>query len=102
MATFKELLSDLKQLLKDNLKDDNLDMITKIDKGLDGLSESHEQTEKDLSSTKDKLVEVVKSYSFKDDSNATKPEEEDTDIPMDVDKALDLAINETISARKNN
>ena len=43
-----------------SLTDDNLGLFTQIDKGLDSLSEEHSKVEKDLSDTKDKLIEVVK------------------------------------------
>lgn len=99
MATFKELMSNLKGVLKDKLSADNLELFTQIDKGLDELSESHEKTESDLSSTKDKLIEVVKSTSFKDDREPN-TKEDDTDDPMDVDKALETSIEEIIKARK--
>ena len=65
---FKDTLSALKALLKEKLDDTNLDLITEIDKGLDNLSEEHQKTEKDLVDTKDKLIEVVKASSFKDNS----------------------------------
>lgn len=99
MATFKELMSNLKGLLKDKLNNENLELFTEVDKKLDELSESHEKTESDLSSTKDKLIEVVKSTSFKDDSEPGNPQD-NTDAPMDVDLALESAIEETIKARK--
>ena len=99
MAKFKELMSSVKTLLKEKLNNENLELFTEVDKKLDEISVAHEETEKDLSSTKDKLIEVVKSTSFKDDSehNNNQP---DTDEPMDIDEALEDAINETIKARK--
>ena len=98
MATFKELMSGIKGLLKEKLNNDNLELFTQVDAELDKLSESHEKTESDLSSTKDKLVEMVKSTSFKD-SEPENTHKADTDEPMDIDTALDEAINETISTR---
>ena len=99
MVTFKESMSRLKTLLKDKLSSDNLELFTEVDKGLDELSEAHTKTEEDLSSTKDKLVEVVKNTSFKDDSEPNDPND-NTDDPMDIDKALESAIDDTIKARK--
>ena len=96
---FKEILSGLKGYLKDNLKDDNVEMITRIDKELDSLSDEHSKTEKDLSSTKDKLIDVVKNTSFKDD-NAKDTPEDDTDAPMDIDTALSESIKEIEDNRK--
>ena len=99
MESFKELMANLKELLKAKLNDENLELFTEVDKGLDKLSESHEKTESDLSSTKDKLIEVVKSTSFKDDREPNLPND-NTDDPMDIDKALETSIEETIKARK--
>lgn len=99
MATFKELMSNIKGLLKDKLNDTNLELFTEVDKKLDELSESHNKTEEDLSTTKDKLIEVVKNTSFKDDREHN-TSEDDTDDPMDVDKALETSIDEIIKARK--
>ena len=98
MATFKELMSSLKSLLKEKLNDTNLELFTQVDAKLDELSDSHNKTEEDLSSTKDKLIEVVKNTSFKD-SEAENPTP-DTEEAMDVDKALELSIKETLANRK--
>lgn len=98
MANFKELVASIKGLLKDNLNDTNLDLITKVDKGIDELSVKYEETEKDLVNTKDKLIEVVKNTSFKDDSEANQ-NPAITDEPMDIDKALELAINEELNKK---
>ena len=99
MATFKEIMSGIKSLLKEELNDTNLDLFTQVDAKLDELSESHNKTEEDLSSTKDKLIEVVKNTSFKDseqeDNHGPTPDE-----PRDVDKALELSIKETLANRK--
>jgi len=99
MATTKELIASLKSLLKDNLNDTNMDLFTKIDKGLDDISVAHEKTEEDLSITKDKLIEVVKNTAFKD----SEPEDikgNTQDEPMDIDSALENAISETLANRK--
>lgn len=98
MATFKELVAQYKSLLKENLNDSNIDLITKLDKGLDELSDSHKKTEEDLSSTKDKIIEMVKATSFKD----SEPENptDNTDAPMDIDTALKESISEIIANRK--
>ena len=99
MATFKELMSSIKTMLKESLNGENLDLFTKVDTELDKLSESHEKTENDLSETKDKLIEMVKSTSFKD-SEPEDNHKDNTDEPMDIDKALELSIQETLANRK--
>ena len=102
MANFKELIAQYKSLLKENLNDSNLDLITKLDKGLDELSESHTKTEEDLSNTKDKLIEVVKNTSFKEDSEPYDKAIGNTqEEPMSIEEALESAINETIRQRNN-
>ena len=52
-----------------------------------------------MSSTKDKLIEVVKNTSFKDDREPSNPDD-NTEDPMDIDKALETSIDEIIKARK--
>lgn len=97
MATFKELMSSMKDLLREHLQTDNLELFTKLDKQLDDISVAHNKTEEDLSETKDKLIEVVKNTSFKDDSEPATPKDDTEDVPMDVDKALELAIEEQLN-----
>lgn len=93
---FKTTLAELKETLKKGLTDTNLDLFTQIDKGLDSLSEEHSKVEKDLSDTKDKLIEVVKKTSFKAEENEH-DRSNDTDEPMDLDEALDLSIQEELN-----
>ena len=96
---FKDTLASLKALLKEKLNDENLELFTEVDKGLDKLSEEHTKTEEDLVQTKDKLIEVVKNTSFKDDTEpSNKPA--DTDEPMDIDEALESSIEEILNKRK--
>lgn len=98
MATFKEIMSGLKGLLKEKLNDTNLELFTEVDKQLDSLSESHNKTEEDLSHTKDKLIEVVKSTSFKNDEEQSQ-KKDDTEDPMTIDEALETSIDEVIAKR---
>ena len=99
MGEFKKVLSGIKELLKDKLNGDNLELFTAVDKELDRLSTEHEKVEEDLSQTKDKLIEVVKNTSFKDDSIAKDTEGDTDDSPVDIDKALESAIDEVIAKR---
>ena len=96
--TIKEIITSVKSLLKENLNDTNLEFITKLDKELDNISVEHEKTEKELVATKDKLIEVVKNTSFKDNSEPS-TEPSNTNTPMSVDEALESAIEEVIQAR---
>ena len=97
---FKTTLAELKETLKKGLTDSNLDLFTQIDKGLDSLSEEHSKVEKDLSDTKDKLIEVVKQTSFKAEESEH-DRSNDTDTPMDLDEALNLAIQEELNKEVN-
>lgn len=99
MATFKELIAEYRTLLKENLNDTNLDLFTKLDKKLDQISELHNKTEEELSTTKDKLIEVVKNTSFKDDSEALDPNKDTQDEPLGIDEALELAIKEELNIK---
>ena len=96
---FKDTLANLKSFLKEKLDDNNLELITKIDKELDSLSEEHNKTETSLAETKDKLIEVVKNTSFKGDSDVKPTPEADTDEPKDIDSILQEAIDEQIQNR---
>lgn len=99
MATFNEIMSGIKTLLKRKLDNENLELFTEVDKELDKLSESHTQTESDLSKTKDKLIEVVKSASFKD----SEPEDNhtgNTEDPMTIDEAINASLDEILANRK--
>lgn len=97
--TFKETISALKTMLKDSLNDSNVEFITKVDKELDNLSQTHEETEKELSKTKDKLIEIVKETSFKDETGPKLPQDH-TDEVMSVDEALEASLNEIEANRK--
>ncbi len=98
MATFKEIMSGLKGLLKEKLNDTNLELFTEVDKQLDSLSEAHKKTEEDLSNTKDKVIEMVKSTSFKIDEEQSQ-KKDDTEEPMTIDEALETSIDEVIAKR---
>ena len=99
MGKFQDAITLIKQILKDSLNDQNLDLITKLDKEIDNLSQTHEETEKELSSVKDKLIDVVKNTSFKDE-NGPKLPQDNTDEAMSVDEALEASLKEIEANRK--
>lgn len=78
---FEDIVKSIKDGLKGMLTGDNTEVIASLDKQIDELSESHNQTSKDLQDTKDKLVEYVKNTGFK-----TQNEKDD----IQPDKALSL------------
>lgn len=95
---FKDVFESLKKLLKDNLTTENTEFLTKMDKALDNLNVEHTTTETKLTQAQDKILEIVKSTSFKIDSEKS-PAETDTDEPMSLDDAIDAAIKELESNR---
>lgn len=97
---FKDTLNALKELLKNSLTADNTELITKIDKGLDDINVEHKATEDKLSSTQEKLLEIVKGTSFKLESEPKDPNEDTEESAMDIDKAFDEAFQEIESNRK--
>ena len=99
MGKFQDAITIIKQLLKDSLNDQNLDLITKLDKEIDNLSQTHEETEKELSSVKDKLIDVVKNTSFKDETGPKLPQD-NTEQVMSVDEALEASLKEIEPNRK--
>lgn len=66
---FKQLLGETKTQLKGMLTKDSsqeqIKVISELDKKLDSLSEAYETKEKEISSLKDDLIESVKSTGFK-------------------------------------
>ena len=99
--TFKEIINSVKDLLKEHLTADNTEFISKVDKELDNLSTTHEETEKELSSVKDKLVDVVKNTSFKKE-DSQEEDVSDTKGAMSLDEAIESSLKEIQNQRKEN
>lgn len=99
MAKFKDTIDELKQLLKDNLTAENTQLLTQIDKKVDGIVSAHNETEEKLSQTQDKLLEVVKETSFKSESEPNLPEATQSQTPT-LDQAFDDAFSQIESKRK--
>lgn len=96
---FKDSLNRISNLLKDKiLTADNTDVIAELTQELDSLSDEHEKTEKELTSVKDKLVDVVKNTSFKKEE--VEKDKGETDEPMSIDEASDEALKEIFANRK--
>lgn len=97
---FKDSKNRIIDLLKDKiLTADNTDIIAEISQELDSLSDEHEKTEKELTSVKDKLVDVVKNTSFKKEEIDNQDKGE-TDEPMSIDDASEEALNEILANRR--
>ena len=97
---FKDSKNRIIDLLKDKiLTADNKDIIAEISKELDSLSDEHDKTETELTSVKDKLVDVVKNTSFKKEEIDNQDKGE-TDEPMSIDDASEEALNEILANRR--
>ena len=96
---FNDTLNALKKLLKDSLTADNTELITKLDKGLDDINVEHKSTEEKLSQTQDKLLEVIKGTSFKEEGEPNNSNDDNEKV-LDIDEAFDDALSEIESKRK--
>lgn len=96
---FKQLLGETKTQLKGMLTKDSsqeqIKLISELDKKLDSINEAYETKEKELSSLKDDLIESVKNTGFKvngsqnDDSGADQnPKSMDDIIVEELDKIV--------------
>lgn len=97
---FNDVLTALKQLLKDNLTPDNTELMSRIDKGLDNIVVEHKATETKLNETQEKLLEIVKETSFKSESEPNDPNESAQDKILSIDEAFDDALMNIESNRK--
>lgn len=97
---FKDSMNRISNLLKDKiLTADNTEIIAELTQELDSLSDEHEKTEKELTSVKDKLVDVVKNTSFKKEE-VDNQDKGETDEPMSIDEASEEALNEILANRR--
>ena len=89
---FKELLSRIKDNLKDLTSADNIEKIASLDKDIDSLNECYTKQGEELQKTKDTLVNYVKDTGF------TKPSEDADPTPKEI--SLDEAFNNAINNLK--
>lgn len=97
--SFNERLQALKEKLRSNLTAENTDLFTELDKDLDKLSEDHTATETKLTQAQDKIIEIVKSTSFKTEGEPSHAEEHTDKIPT-IDEAFSNAFSQ-IEAERN-
>lgn len=91
MKKFSELLNEtkvqLKALLTADSSKEEIEKITALDKALDDLNLSHEETEKDVATYKEMVINQVKNTGFKgpakDDTGA------DTEKTPSLEEVLD-------------
>lgn len=95
---FKSAYERVKSYLAKSLTADNTEEITNLGKDLDTMQQSMEKEEQDHTATKNKLVDYVKSTSFKvDDNNPTDPLD---DSPKTMAEAEKIAMNKILENRK--
>ena len=95
---FNEIITSVKQLLKENLTAENTPLFTQIDRSIDNIVSAHKETEEKLSETQDKLLEVVKGTSFKTEPEPVNPEPEPE--ALSIDKAFEVSFDEIQKSRK--
>ena len=95
---FKSAYEKIKGYLGKSLTAENTDEITELGKDLDLMKESMEKEEKDHTETKNKLVDYVKSTSFKADD---KPDDIVDDSPKTMGEAEEIAMKKLLEIRKN-
>lgn len=83
--SFNDVMVSIKNILKDNLNDTNIDVTKQIDAELDKLSGEHNKVTQELSSLKDRIIQDYKNTGFKADSSS---EQESEDV-LSEDEALD-------------
>lgn len=83
--SFNEVMVTIKNILKDNLNDKNIDVTKQIDEELDKLSGEHNKVTQELSSLKDRIIQDYKNTGFKVDPSG---EQESNDV-LSEDEALD-------------
>ena len=85
---FNDVMVNIKNILKDNLNDKNIDVTKQIDEELDKLSGEHNKVTQELSSIKDRIIQDYKNTGFKVDPGSTEPDED-----LSEDEALDKIFN---------
>ena len=94
---FKSAYEKIKSYLGKSLTAENTEEITDLSKELDIMNESMEKEEKDHTATKNKLVDYVKSTSFKVDEKSTDPID---DSPKTMAEAEKIAMEKLLENRK--
>ena len=95
---FKSAYEKIKGYLGKSLTAENTDEITDLSKDLEVMKESMEKEEKEHTDTKNKLVDYVKSTSFKADDKSDDPVD---DSPKTMGEAEEVAMKKLLEKRKN-
>lgn len=95
MKKFEDLYKELNDGLSELLTADNTDTITKLKTSLDNIKDSHESQETEIKGLKDKMVDIVRNTSFKQE-----PPQIDIDEPKSLDEIMSDELNK-ILAKQN-
>lgn len=92
MTKFEEIVKQIKDELKANLSADNTEVITKLDKKVDELVESHSAIQKKLNETQELYINQMKEVGFKtpqdDSNNKQEPKTDEEAWDMLLEEAL--------------
>ena len=83
--SFNDVMVSIKNILKDNLNDSNLQVTQQLDQELDKLSGEHNKVTQELSSLKDRIIQDYKNTGFKVGPSG----EQESDDVLSEDEALD-------------
>lgn len=95
--TFQSAYEKLKAFLSDSLTAENTDKVTSLSSELEVMKNEMDKEEKDHRETKNKLVDYVKSTSFKQDSTKVDPID---DEPKTFAEAQKIAMDKLMENRK--
>ena len=83
MNKFYEKMNNIKEQLKSLLTADNTEQITKAVASLDELSNEYQASVNENSNLKNKIVEIVKGTTFKEQSKETDSLEPEREVSLD-------------------
>ena len=83
MNKFDEKMNNIKEQLKSLLTADNTEQITKAVASLDELSNEYQASVNENSNLKNKIVEIVKGTTFKEQSKETDSLEPEGEVSLD-------------------
>lgn len=96
MKKFDEIITEIKETLKANLSADNTEVITKLDKNIDDLVESHQATQKKLNETQELFINQMKETGFKTPQGDDKHQE----TPITEEECWDAAMERALRNEK--
>lgn len=98
MGKHEDSIKNLKDTLNSLLNADNTEQITKAVSELDELAKIHADDEKEKVELKDRIVNLVRNTSFKDEKGGT--QEKLVEEPKDLDESIKENVANIIKNRK--